>query len=293
MDFGRVITAMVTPFDRNLQVSWEQTKTLIDYLIEEQQNDAIIISGTTGESPTLTDEEKLELFSLAVRHANGRCKVLAGTGSNDTNHTIELTVKAEKTGVDGILLVSPYYNIPSQEGLYEHYKRVAQATSLPVMLYNVPKRTGVNVSAQTTIRLSEIDNIVASKESTGDLDAATEIVTQTSDDFYVFSGDDALTLPLLSVGAHGIVSVASHLVGREIKQMIEAYESGRVVEARELHGRLLPLFKALFVSPNPVLIKAALNMVGVDVGGVRLPLVQAPEDQLQQLRSLLVEFNLL
>lgn len=287
MEFGRLITAMVTPFDQNLQVDWKQTEKLIDYLIEEQKSDSLVICGTTGESPTLTEEEKLGLFELAVRHAAGRCKIIAGTGDNNTAHSIELTRKAEAIGVDGVLLVAPYYNRPSQEGIYQHYKAIAESTSLPVMLYNVPKRTSVNISADTTIRLSQIPNIVATKEANSDLDQITTIINNTKKDFLVYSGDDHLTLPMLSIGGHGVVSVASHVIGKELQNMMAAYFNGDVEKARELHGQLHPIFKGLFVCPNPVLVKYALSLYGMDVGGVRPPLVKADKKEEQLIINLL------
>lgn len=279
MDFGRVITAMVTPFDSNLQVDWKQTEKLIDYLIEEQKTESLVICGTTGESPTLSEEEKLQLFEKAVQYANGRCKIIAGTSNNNTESSIKLSQKAEKLGVDALLLVAPYYNRPSQEGLFQHFKSIAESTELPVMLYNVPKRTGVSISSETTIRLSKIPNIIATKEASGDLDEITKIISQTGDDFLVYSGDDQLIVPILAIGGYGIVSVASHVIGKEIQQMISAYTNGNIKEAAELHGKLYPIFSGLFICPNPVPVKYALHLKGVDAGGVRLPLTEATEEQ--------------
>ncbi|MGO4184708.1 4-hydroxy-tetrahydrodipicolinate synthase, partial [Paenibacillus sp. TAF43_2] len=210
MEFGRLITAMVTPFDADGHIDWETTAKLIDYLIEEQQSDSLVVSGTTGESPTLSDEEKLELFRFAVKHANGRCKIIAGTGSNNTAHSIHLTKDAEAAGVDGILLVAPYYNRPSQEGLYQHFKAIAGATKLPILLYNVEGRTGVNISVETTLRLAQIDNVVATKDCAS-TDQLTQIISGAPAGFKVYSGDDSATLPALAIGAYGIVSVAGHV----------------------------------------------------------------------------------
>lgn len=287
MDFGRLITAMVTPFDHNLQVDWKQTGALIDYLIEEQQSESLVVGGTTGEAPTLTEEEKVELFKFAVNQANGRCKIIAGTGNYDTAQSIKLTKKAEALGVDGILLVAPYYSRPSQEGIYTHYKMIAEATSLPVMLYNIPKRTGVNMTADTTIRLSQIPNIVASKEAHSDLDLITRILTNTRADFKIYSGDDNLTLPMMAVGGHGVVSVASHVIGKEMNNMMNAYLAGDVQTASELHGQLHPIFTGLFIAPNPVLVKYALSLHGLDVGTVRPPLIRATREEEQIITSLL------
>lgn len=290
MDFGRLITAMVTPFDANGDIHWDETARLIDYLIEEQKSDSLVIAGTTGESPTLNEDEKLKLFQFAVRHAAGRSKVIAGTGSNDTAHSIELTQKAEQCGVDGILLVAPYYNKPNQEGLFRHFEAIAKSTSLPVMLYNVPGRTGISLSTATTLRLAEIPNIVATKECAS-LDQVTQIVAGAPEQFIVYSGDDSATLPALSVGAFGIVSVASHVAGSVMKDMIEAYVQGHVQEAAKLHQKLFPLFKGLFECPdplpNPSAVKYALEVKGFEVGGVRLPLISPSENESAFIRKML------
>ncbi|WNQ13786.1 4-hydroxy-tetrahydrodipicolinate synthase [Paenibacillus aurantius] len=290
VDFGRLITAMVTPLDDNLQIHWSQLEVLVDYLIEEQQSETLIVSGTTGESPTLTDGEKLQLFRKVVELAAGRCKVIAGTGSYDTAHSIHLTKLAEETGVDGILLVAPYYNKPSQEGLYQHFKAVAEATALPVMLYNVPGRSVANILPDTMLRLAQIPNVVATKEAHGDLDHITLLLAKAPEGFVVYCGDDSLTLPYLSVGAKGIVSVASHVIGKEMKEMISQYLSGQVEQAAKTHQKLFPVFKGLFHCPHPVPspvpVKYALKLKGVDVGGVRLPLVNPTEQEAQFIKAL-------
>lgn len=289
MDFGRVITAMVTPFDRQGQIDWQQTGKLIDYLIEEQRSDSLVICGTTGESPTLTEDEKLKLFAFSVSQAKGRCKIIAGTGSNDTSHTIHLTKEAEKLGVDGILLVAPYYNKPSQEGLYQHFKAVAEQTALPVMLYNIPGRTGINISAETTIRLSHIRNVVATKDCST-LDQMTLIISGAAEGFKVYSGDDSMVLPVLAIGGYGIVSVASHVIGKPMRELVESYLNGNVAEAARLHSKLYPIFQGLFNCPhpvpNPVAVKYALGLHGMDVGGVRLPLVTATEAEADFIKRL-------
>lgn len=286
MDFGRLITAMVTPFDAEGAIDWDTTARLVDYLIDDQKSDSIVVCGTTGESPTLTEEEKLEMFRFVLKQANGRCKVIAGTGSNNTPHTIHMTKEAEKIGVDGVLLVAPYYNKPSQEGLYRHFKAVAEATELPVMLYNVPGRTGVCISAETTIRLAQIRNVVATKECAS-LDQVVAIVSGAPESFRVYSGDDKATLPVLAVGGYGIVSVASHIIGTEMKEMIDAYLSGDVKKAAALNIKLAPIFDGLFAFPNPVPVKCALGLKGLSVGGVRLPLVEATEAEAEFVRQLL------
>ena len=241
----------------------------------------------------MSEEEKLKLFAAVVEAVGGRAVVIAGTGTNNTQKSVELTKEAEKTGVDGIMAVAPYYNKPPQEGLYRHYRAIAEATSLPVMVYNVPGRTAVNISPATMARLAEVDNIIALKEASGDLNQAAEMVRVLPKDFLVYSGDDSMTLPMLSVGAVGIVSVASHLVGRRIASMINDYLQGAVEKATRAHNELLPLFKALFLTTNPIMVKAALNLLGVNVGSTRLPLVEATASELDALKEVLRGLGLL
>ncbi|WP_219836714.1 4-hydroxy-tetrahydrodipicolinate synthase [Paenibacillus sp. R14(2021)] len=286
MDFGRLVSAMVTPFHADGSIDLDTTGRLMDYLIQDQQNDSIVVCGTTGESPTVSDEEKEALFTFAVKHAAGRCKIIAGTGSNDTAHSIHLTRIAQQCGVDAVLLVAPYYNKPTQEGMYQHFKAIAESTTLPVILYNVPGRTIVSLSAATTLRLAQLPNVVATKECAS-LDQVAEIVREAPDNFRVYSGDDSSALPALAVGAYGIVSVASHVIGKEMKAMIHAYLDGNNGEAAKLHGESLRVFKGLFDLPNPVLVKAALALKRLPVGGVRLPLVDANEAEIDVLKQLL------
>lgn len=278
MDFGRLMTAMVTPFNSNLEIDYDKTKNIVNHLIATG-TDTLIVSGTTGESPTLTKEEKIKLFEQVVIYADGRAKVIAGTGSNDTRGTIELTKKAEELGVDGVMLVAPYYNKPTQEGLYQHFKAVANETKLPVMIYNVPSRTSVNIEAKTIIRLAETTNIFAVKEASGNLSQMAEIIINTPDDFYLYSGDDKLTLPVLSIGGFGIVSVASHVLGNEINELMNLYLQGKTKEAATLHLKLLKLFESIFITSNPAPIKDLLNNLGIDVGSVRLPLISLNEEE--------------
>jgi 4-hydroxy-tetrahydrodipicolinate synthase len=286
MNFGQVLTAMVTPFDENGEIDFQATKNLINYLIANG-TEGLVVSGTTGESPTLTEEEKVNLFKFTVEVVNGRVPVIAGTGSNNTKGSIELTILAEDVGVDGIMLVAPYYNNPSQEGLYQHFKTIAEVTSLPIMLYNVPGRSVVNISAETVIRLSKIPNIVAIKEASGDLDAMVEIINHTPEDFSLYSGDDGLTIPVLSIGGTGVISVASHVIGNEMQTMIGKFKSGNIQEAARDHRRLLPIMKALFAAPNPSPVKAALILKGIPVGGVRLPMIPLNDEQLSSLQQAL------
>lgn len=289
MDFGRLITAMVTPFDADGNIDWDTAELLLEKLIEEQKSDSIIIAGTTGESPTLTHSEKIQFFEFAVKKAKGRVRIIAGTGSNNTRDSIELSQEAEKCGVDGLLLVVPYYNKPNQEGLYQHYKAIAESTNLPIFLYNVESRTGTNLSVETTLRLAQLPNIVATKDC-ANLDQLTAIIRNKPDGFTVYSGDDSATLPALAVGAYGIVSVAAHVIGAEMKEMIQAYVNGDVAKAASLHGELFPVFKGLFNCPhpvpNPVPVKYALGLLGLPVGSVRLPLVDITEAEAEFVRNL-------
>jgi 4-hydroxy-tetrahydrodipicolinate synthase len=286
MNFGQVLTAMVTPFDSDGNVDLAQTTVLVDYLLENG-TEGLVIAGTTGESPTLTKEEKLMLFKHVVKVVNNRVPVIAGTGSNDTTSSIGLTKEAEACGVDAIMLVTPYYNKPSQMGLYTHFSAIADLTTLPVMLYNIPGRSVVNMSAETIIRLSKIKNIVSVKEASGDLDQVADIIERTAEDFSVYSGDDGLTLPMLSIGADGVVSVASHIIGNEMCEMVQHFIQGDVKQAAAEHRRLLPIMKGLFTSPSPTPVKAALQMKGIETGGVRLPLVPLTENEEKELKQLI------
>jgi 4-hydroxy-tetrahydrodipicolinate synthase len=295
VDFGRLVTAMVTPFDDALRIDWEQTARLIDYLIEEQQSDSLVVAGTTGESPTLTDEEKLDLFRFVVKQARGRAKIIAGTGSNDTAHSIHLSKEAENIGVDGIMLVSPYYSRTSQAGLLAHFRAVAEQISLPVMIYNIPSRTGVNIEVQTMLELAQTPNVVAVKESSGDLDQMSAILADAPSSLRLYSGDDSLTLPVLSIGGYGIVSVTSHIVGRQMKAMIKAFAEGRTQEAAKQHLALLPMFKGMFFCPhrvpNPVPVKHAMKHMGIDCGPVRLPLLDVTREESDFIRKLVTSYK--
>jgi 4-hydroxy-tetrahydrodipicolinate synthase len=284
--FGRVATAMVTPFDEKGQMDLEKTTKLVHYLIENG-TDSIVVAGTTGESPTLSTEEKLTLLEHVVKVVNKRVPVIAGTGSNNTYASVELTKKAEELGADAVMLVAPYYNKPNQEGLYQHFKTVAEATTLPVLLYNIPGRSVVNVLPDTIIRLSKIPNIVAVKEASGDLNAMAKIIANTDADFEVYSGDDSLTIPLLSIGGTGIISVASHVIGNEMQEMVHSFLNGENEKAAKLHLELLPIMQGLFTAPNPVPVKTALELKGFDVGSVRLPLVPLTDQERKTLSDLL------
>ena len=275
-ELGRLLTAMVTPFDAKGQVDYEQAKRLATALIDSG-SDGVVVSGTTGESPTLTTEEKLRLWSEIKADLGDRGSVVAGTGNYSTAESIELTREAEKIGVDAAMQVVPYYNKPPQAGLYQHFGAIAESTSLPCIIYNVPSRTVANLSADTVVRLSEVENIVGIKEASADFDQITKIISGTRDGFKVWSGNDGDTLPILAMGGYGIVSVASHLVGLQIKEMIDSFLGGNTGEAARIHARLLPLVNSLFIVANPIPVKYALNAVGFNVGGTRLPLVNPDE----------------
>ncbi|HAP93327.1 MAG TPA: 4-hydroxy-tetrahydrodipicolinate synthase [Desulfotomaculum sp.] len=291
-DFGRVLTAMVTPFEKDFSVNFDLAGKLARYLVQSG-SDGLVVSGTTGESPTLSSEEKIELFRVIVEEVGGEATVIAGTGSYDTAGSVNLTRAAERVGVDGLLLVAPYYNKPSQEGLYQHYKAVAKSINLPVMLYNIPGRTGVNVSPETVARLAEIDNIVALKEAAGSMDQVSELRRLLPDNFAIYSGDDSLTLPMMALGAKGVVSVAAHVVGPRLKEMVNAFLAGNFTLATQIHQELFPVFKGLFITTNPVPVKAALNLLGWQVGIPRLPLVKATVAEKESIKRMLSEAKLL
>lgn len=284
--FGRISTAMVTPLDAKGNIDFQKTSHLVEYLLKNG-SDSLVISGTTGESPTLTFEEKAALFKHVVNVVDKRVPVIAGTGNYNTRDSIELTKKAEDIGVDAILLVAPYYNKPNQEGLYQHFKAIAESTSLPVMIYNIPGRSSVNIEPETIIRLSEVPNIKAVKEASGNLVQMTQIIANTPDDFVLYCGDDSLALPTLSIGGVGVVSVAAHIIGNEMQQMIQAFFSGNVTEAAKWHQKLLPVMKGLFAAPSPAPVKTALQLKGLNVGSVRLPLVPLTEKERNKLAELL------
>ncbi len=289
--FGSLLTAMVTPFDKNGNLELEKAANLANNL-QSEGSDGVVLAGTTGESPTLNKNEKLSLFDKVVKETEG-LDIIAGTGSNSTKESVELTKEAESTGVNGIMLVVPYYNKPPQEGLYEHFKTIAAATSLPIILYNVPGRTGVSLLPETVKQLAEIENIVALKDATKDLEYTTAVCNSTPEGFAVYSGDDAMTLPLLSVGGHGVISVVSHLAGEEMKEIIEKFHRGQMVEASQKFRHLFPLFKAMFLQANPIPVKEALNIMGKEVGKPRLPLKNLPPELKNELTQILRSYRLL
>lgn len=290
MSFGRILTAMVTPMNDALEVDYAEAKRLAQYLIDHG-SDGIVVCGTTGESPTLTSEEKCELFRVVKQVVGSQGMVIAGIGSNSTAGSVALARQAETTGVDGLMAVVPYYNKPSQEGMYQHFKAIAAASALPLMLYNVPGRTSANLLPATVKRLAEIPNIVALKEAAGSIDQVSELKRVLPPEFAVYSGDDSMTLPMLALGCSGIISVAAHVIGDEMKAMVDAWFTGDTATATRWHLELFPMFKGIFVTTNPVPIKALVSMIGIKAGGVRLPLVDATAEEVKYLRNLLDEIK--
>lgn len=275
LTFGNVITAMITPFHEDGSVDFENAVKLAEYYCENG-SDGILVAGTTGEGATLTEEEKLKLFTDVAAAVGNKTMVMANVGTNNTAQTIEFAKKAEKTGVDCLLVIVPYYNKPNQDGCYAHFAAVAKATTLPIIIYNVPGRTGGSIAPETVVKLAhDFDNIVGIKEASASLNAATIIARDTPADFYVYSGEDNLTLPILSVGGCGVISVASHLIGKELNAMIQAYKDGDVKKAMELHQKYLPVMTGVFCTVSPIPVKTCCNMLGLPAGPFRLPMVDA------------------
>ena len=290
-EIGRLITAMVTPFDEKGAVDYEQAKCLANALLDSG-SDGLVITGTTGEGPTLSAEEKIRLYAEVKEAIGSRGAVIAGTTDNDTVKSIELSAEAESVGADALLLTVPAYNKPPQEGLYQHFKAIAESTSLPCVLYNVTSRTSLNMTDETTIRLSEIDNIVGVKEAGSDLNQITRIIDRAGDDFRVWSGNDDETFSIMATGGYGVVSVLSHLVGNQIKQMMGYLLEGDVEKAAAEHRRLLPLFKVMFIVSNPIPLKYSLNHVGFNVGPMRLPLVPPDDKSAEKILEVLADYEI-
>ena len=273
---GRLLTAMITPFDKEGLIDYDQARKLAKGIIDSG-SDGLVIGGTTGESPSMSDDEKLRLFAEVKEEVGDRGAVVAGTTDNNHNKSVELSKKAEEIGVDGLLLTVPAYNKPSQEGLYRHFKAIAEATKLPGLLYNVPSRTSLNMTSETTLRLAQIDNIIGVKEASSDLVQITRIIDDAPDGFKVWSGNDDETFPIMCVGGFGIVSVAGNIISTQIKTMMGMLLEGNIESAASEHRRMLPLFKALFWVTNPVPIKYSVNRAGFDAGKPRLPMYEADE----------------
>ncbi len=283
-EWGRLLTAMITPFSEDGGVNYEEAAQVAAYLVDVQKNDGIVVNGTTGESPTLTESEKLQLLSTVLEAVGDRASVVFGAGTYNTAESIHMTREGERRGAHGIMLVNPYYNRPGQDGLYAHFSTVAKETGLPVLLYNIQPRSAINMETSTLMRLAEIPNIVGVKEASGMLGQIADVAAQAPEGFRVYSGDDGLTLPILSVGGHGLVSVVAHVVGADLKEMIEVFPSNPA-RAREIHQRLIPVFKGMFAYPSPVPIKYATSLNGFDCEEVRLPLVKLDDAQKQAVKA--------
>jgi 4-hydroxy-tetrahydrodipicolinate synthase len=281
--FGRVLTAMVTPFAADGSVDLDAAADLAGYLVDEMGNDGLVISGTTGESPTTSDAEKADLLRVVIDAVGDRATILAGVGTFDTEHTLDLAGTAAKLGAAGLLVVTPYYSKPPQAGVLEHFRRVADSTDVPVMLYDIPGRTAVAIATDTMLQLAEHPRIVGVKDAKGDLTASARVIAETELAYY--SGDDAMTLPLLSVGAVGVVGTSTHFSAVGTRQMIEAYLAGDVATALRLHQQLLPIYTGIFATQGCILVKAALKLLGHEVGGLRSPLIEATPAEIDGLRS--------
>jgi 4-hydroxy-tetrahydrodipicolinate synthase len=289
--FGAVVTAMVTPFHQDHSLDLDGAQSLASHLLDHG-SDALVVAGSTGESPTLSHREKLELFRAVIEVARGRGRVVCGTGTYNTAETLELSREAEEAGADGLLLVTPYYNKPPQRGLLEHFTMVANAVSIPIVAYNIPGRTGIRIEHDTLLAMAEVPNIVAVKDSTGDFQAISRLISEAPPDFEVYSGDDWATFGYVCLGACGVVSVASHLVGDRIRQLIDLIDSGDIPAARKIHEELTPLFNALFITSNPIPVKTALDLIGRPVGPPRLPLVPATNEERSRIEKALVDAGL-
>ena len=288
--FGRLLTAMVTPFAVDGSLDLDSAARLASYLVDEIGNDGLVISGTTGESPTTSDAEKAELLGVVLEAVGDRAKIVAGVGTFDTEHTVELAATAAKLGANGLLVVTPYYSKPPQAGIVEHFRRVADSTDVPLMLYDIPGRAGVAIATDTMLRLAEHPGIVAVKDAKGDLVASSRVIAESELAYYC--GDDAMTLPLLSVGAVGVVGTSTHFSGVGTKQLIEAYLAGDVATALRLHQQLLPIYTGIFATQGCILVKAGLKLLGRDAGGLRSPLIEATPAEVEGLRSALAAAGL-
>ncbi|BER92449.1 4-hydroxy-tetrahydrodipicolinate synthase [Atrimonas thermophila] len=291
-EWGSLLTAVITPFKEDLEIDYQAFRQLLDFLMRNG-SDGVVVSGTTGESPTLTHEEKLRLFEVALEEMGDRGTVIAGTCSYNTRESVKLSKEAEKLGVHGILAVTPYYNKPPQEGLYQHFRAIAEAVNIPIMLYNIPSRTGININPETVARLAEIPNIVAIKEASGSVDQLSLVRRMTPQEFAIYSGDDNMTLTVLAHGGKGVVSVAAHLAGKRIKEMIDAFRNGDVDRATKIHLELYPLFKGIFIATNPIPVKFALSLTGKSGEWVRPPLCIMNSEQKEKLKNILREVGCL
>jgi 4-hydroxy-tetrahydrodipicolinate synthase len=290
--FGSVITAMVTPFGDDFSLDLEAAQDLARHLLDTG-SDGLVVTGSTGEGATLSHQEKVSLYRAIVEAAEGRGKVIAGTGTYDTAETIELTKEAQAAGVDAVLVVTPYYNKPPQAGLVAHFTEVAHSTDLPVLLYNIPGRTACTIEPDTLLTLAEVENIVGVKDATADIQTAGRIIKESPPGFEVYSGDDWATFSFTCLGGVGVISVAAHLVGERMKEMIELIEAGDTSAGRKIHQDLIPLYSALFITSNPIPVKAALELAGRTVGPPRLPLVPATEEERRRIEAAMREAGVL
>ncbi|HAX17840.1 MAG TPA: 4-hydroxy-tetrahydrodipicolinate synthase [Actinobacteria bacterium] len=291
-DFGKVMTAMITPFNKDFDIDWKSADIIMDYLIENE-TDSFLIAGTTGESPTLSDKEKIELFKFAKKKLKNNIPLIAGTGSNDTRHTIELSRAAQEAGADCVLIVTPYYNKPTQNGLINHYRQISESIDIPIIFYNVPARTCCNITSSTSLKLSEFKNILGVKEASGDLRQIAEIIRDCSSDFLVYSGNDGDTFPVVALGGKGVVSVASHIIGKEIKKMINLLNENKISEAAEMHKKYLDIFYGIFITTSPIPIKKALNLMGIPAGYLRPPLCDMEKQEEEKFTKLLSDHKLI
>lgn len=291
-NFGRILTAMITPFHDDMSVNYAATADLARYLVANG-SDGLVVTGSTGEAATLSNEEKLKLYSTVLDAVGDKATVIAGTGSNDTRGSIGLTQEAQKLGVHGAMLVGPYYNKPPQEGFYQHFKAIAESTDLPLIIYNVPGRTASNILPATVARLAEIKNIVAIKEASGNLEQVSEIIRTTPHEFALYSGDDSLTLPILAVGGVGVISVAAHIVGNSMQEMITAFINNDIKKAQSIQAELLPFFRMMFITTNPIPVKTAVNLLGLQGGPLRLPLIPPTPIEWEQVENIMHKMNII
>lgn len=292
MCFGDVLTAMVTPFHSDGQVNYEKAQELAVHLLNNG-SDGILVGGTTGESPSLDKEETVKLYSAVKEAVGDKGFVIGGCGGNNTQAVAENMKELNKLGLDGYLTVVPYYNKPTQEGLFKHYEALDRVSSAPIIVYNIPGRTGLNLAPDTLVKMAELTNIKALKESTGNVDQISELKMRLPQDFYIYSGDDYMTLPMTAMGCQGVISVTSHIAGKDIKAMVEAVKGNDLEKARELHYKLFPLFKLMFCTANPIPVKTALNLLGFGVGGFRLPICECDEATVDFIKNALKDYGLL
>jgi len=289
--FSGSFVAVVTPFKNN-RVDVEKLKELVEFHIKKGTS-GIVPCGTTGESPTLSHEEHRLVIETVVKTVNGRIKVIAGTGSNNTNEAIELTRFAKKVGADGCLVITPYYNKPTQNGLYLHFKKIAETVDIPIVMYNVPGRTGTNMISSTAAKLSKIKNIIGLKEASGNITQISQIVRECVEEFDVLSGDDAMTFPILAVGGKGVISVAANIAPAEVAGLVEAFNKGDINKSRKMHLKMFPLFEAMFYETNPIPVKTSMNLMGMISDDIRLPLCKMSEENLKKLKTTLKEYKLI